>query len=433
MQKKRGMVAYSMSLSIVLISIFATMQSNLIYENSKEVSIIDGDERVTFTTEAEKVVEALVNSEVRFGNFDELSVELDDDIYDGIEIIITRANSVIINDGGLRSQIMTTESTVDNILQTNNIEIGDDDEVTLIKTIYTPTGEKHITPSHLNVVDGVEIELTRVEFEYESEYEYIDLEVEYIYTDDLLEGEREVRVEGEPEILEHVMIKTFRNGVYICTDEFETHVVSAGVSEVVAIGTYQPPPLDPEPEPEDVTSEEIAPSPVDAASEETASSPVDVASEEIALSPVDVAPEETAPSPVDVAPEEIVPSSDVASEETAPSPATENVSPLKSFTASLTFYNANCDGCSGFVATGHDVTSSIVFNDQQFGTVRIAAAGSQYPFGTILDIEGHGIAIVLDRGGAVVGNVVDLLIEESQDPWVYGRQSRYVRILRLGW
>ncbi|MCL1990799.1 MAG: G5 domain-containing protein [Defluviitaleaceae bacterium] len=363
-------------------SIFSIMQSNLTYENSKEVTIIDGNELIVFSTDAQTIGEALVDSEVRFGHFDELSVEKDAVVYDGKSVEIFRASSVIINDGGTRFHVMTTEPTIDHVLRTHEIEVGDDDELAIIKTLYTLNGENQFKLTNPSVIDGTEIMITRLAFETKTVYEYIDFEVSYIYTDDLLVGNRQVQVEGSPKIVEHVMMTTFKNGDYYSTGEVGTNILDEGMQRVVAIGTAEP---EPEPEP--------------------------------------------TPPPVVATP---------ARASTTPTPAAApaslpDVSPLDSFTSSLTFYNMLCEGCSGRTASGHDASTSIFFNDSTFGTIRIVAAGSQFPFGSVLEIEGHGIAVVLDRGGVVVGNVVDLLIETHQDPWVYGRQARYVRVLRLGW
>ena len=353
-----------MSFGIVLVSIFAMMQSNLTYVNSKEVTIVDGDELKVFTTSADTVIDALVDSDIAFGNFDELSVDGDADIYHGIEIEITRAQSVVINDGGTRFYVMTTETNVDDVLDEHDIEVGFADELSVIKTAYTPEGETPIPLSSPLVADGIEIELTRIEYEFESEYVEEVLETEYIYTDDLLNGRREVREEGTPRITEHITAITFRNGELYGSEEVEANVVEEGARRVVAIGTREPEPTPPR------SNANVA-----AAGD-----------------------------------------------------------PLSSFTANVTAYLADCPGCSGRVAcNGRDVRQNIHFDDSTFGSVRIVAAGHQFPCGTIMNIDGIGLAVVLDRGGAVTGNVLDILMGQGSNPWQFGRQSLYARVMRLGW
>ena len=100
-----------------------------------------------------------------------------------------------------------------------------------------------------------------------------------------------------------------------------------------------------------------------------------------------------------------------------------------SFVGEMTAYQANCVGCSGKVGCPprQDVrNNNIYFEDVTYGTVRILAADS---FSTE-----PIIGIVLDRGGAIKGNIMDFLVAETDDPNVVGRQKNVqYEILRWGW
>ena len=348
---KRDLIAFITSLGLIVVGIYAIMQSNL-----KEINIIDNGELITFTTHGQTVNEILKEADVRVGNFDEMNVDFETVVYSGMEIEINRAQQVVINDGGLRSLVMTTESTVDEVLNKREIDLGNDDELSVSPMAF--------------ITDGMEIDLTRVAFEFEEEYEEIILPPRYVETDELLKGEREVRVEGEPKIIQRVTKTTLRNGEEYETDDSETNVIDEGVREVIAVGTKV-----------------IVPPPPPAVTLSTGGD------------------------------------------------TGENASAISTFTASVTAYVADCPGCTGRVAcTGRDVSSNIYYEDATFGTVRIVAAGSHYPCGTILDIAGIGKAVVLDRGGKVSGNVVDLLVNvNNTNPWQFGRRSLQTSVLRMGW
>ena len=379
MQVKRDITGGIMSLGVIITSIFALMHSNNLNEvNMNEVTIVENGERNTFTTEADTVLGLITDGYMQFGNFDEMNVEINDDVYDGMEIEIDRATPVIINDAGVRFYTMTMESDVDDVLYEHNIELSDDDLLEIVRTVTTTGGEEiQINPIRLTATIGetIEIEVTRVTFEFKTELEEFTLETEYIYTDDLLDGEREERVEGSPKVEETVIETEYRNGEFFMTVNTVTTVIDEGTQRVVAIGTYVP---EPEPEP-------------------TPSAPV---------TPSQPAVETSAPA---------------------------DVSPLDTFTANVTAYLATCAGCSGFTANGRDVRSNIHFEDSTFGTVRIIAACRQFPFGTIMYISGVGHAVVLDRGGAVTGNVLDLLMTADENPIRFGRQFLQAQVLRLGW
>lgn len=114
-----------------------------------------------------------------------------------------------------------------------------------------------------------------------------------------------------------------------------------------------------------------------------------------------------------------------------------------SFNGKLTGYGPDCKGCGGGVACppGQNVKNgNIYFNDQMFGTVRIIAADKKLPCGSIIRINGINIynepviAVVMDRGGAVKNNHIDLLFETEKNMHGFSTHKNIqFDILRLGW
>lgn len=80
---------------------------------------------------------------------------------------------------------------------------------------------------------------------------------------------------------------------------------------------------------------------------------------------------------------------------------------LKSYTGKMSFYNANCTGCSGITSTGIDVSDGrLYYYDNNYGNVRIIAAGPEIKKWSIVRLKNtslgsNTLAIVLDRGGAI--------------------------------
>lgn len=111
------------------------------------------------------------------------------------------------------------------------------------------------------------------------------------------------------------------------------------------------------------------------------------------------------------------------------------------FSGTMTGYGPDCVGCTGRVSCPprNDVRNgNIYFNDNDYGTIRIVAADSQIPCGTIVNISGNGlsesiIAIVLDRGGAIRGTLMDLLMPSEKTSNPVGRQNVVYEIVRWGW
>lgn len=114
-----------------------------------------------------------------------------------------------------------------------------------------------------------------------------------------------------------------------------------------------------------------------------------------------------------------------------------------SFTGQMTAYNPICVGCTGkvYCPPRQDVTKgNIYFEDSTYGSIRILAADYAIPCGTIVKITNVSfssepiIGIVLDRGGAIKGNIMDFLVTETDDMNIVGRQRNvHYEILRWGW
>lgn len=93
-----------------------------------------------------------------------------------------------------------------------------------------------------------------------------------------------------------------------------------------------------------------------------------------------------------------------------------------------TFYTAGCDGCTGITASGVDVR-----NTTHYKGYRVIAADRSVPFGTIMRItleDGTVFdGIVADRGGAIRGNRLDILVDTRARAYELGRQQVRVEIL----
>lgn len=88
-------------------------------------------------------------------------------------------------------------------------------------------------------------------------------------------------------------------------------------------------------------------------------------------------------------------------------------------------YTPYCVGCSGITASGKNVKSTQTHNGY-----KIVAAPPQYKFGTRMYIPGFGNAIVLDRGGAIKGNKLDLLVKTKSQAYAWGRKNVTVTVYR---
>ena len=61
---------------------------------------------------------------------------------------------------------------------------------------------------------------------------------------------------------------------------------------------------------------------------------------------------------------------------------------------------------------------------------KLIAAPPCYPFGTTMDVPGYGEAAILDRGGAIQGDRIDLLFPTHQEALEFGRQYLTVKVYK---
>ena len=96
--------------------------------------------------------------------------------------------------------------------------------------------------------------------------------------------------------------------------------------------------------------------------------------------------------------------------------------PAAPFTINASAYTASADECGnskGVTASGLKVKAK-----------RTIACPPTFPFGAKLEIEGHGIFICEDRGGAIKGNHIDIYVETKSEAFAFGRQNLTAKIVQ---
>lgn len=101
-------------------------------------------------------------------------------------------------------------------------------------------------------------------------------------------------------------------------------------------------------------------------------------------------------------------------------------------TYEATAYTAFCDtGCIGITASGYDVSDTIYYEGY-----RILAADKSIPLYTIMRVtlaDGTSFdGIVLDRGGAIGINRLDILVASRAEAITLGRQAVEIEVIRRG-
>lgn len=92
----------------------------------------------------------------------------------------------------------------------------------------------------------------------------------------------------------------------------------------------------------------------------------------------------------------------------------------RTLSVSATAYSRNEPGMGNFTFTGIDLRQN---------SMVIAVDPSVIPLGSLVDVPGYGIAIAGDTGGAIIGNKIDLHMEDLNRVHAFGRQQMTVTIL----
>ncbi|MGP4079934.1 peptidoglycan-binding protein [Pseudalkalibacillus sp. R45] len=94
----------------------------------------------------------------------------------------------------------------------------------------------------------------------------------------------------------------------------------------------------------------------------------------------------------------------------------------KTMTVESTAYTADCDGCSGVTKMGLDLKK---YPDAKV----IAVDPSVIPLGSMVKVEGYGVAIAADVGGGVNDHAIDVFIADRDEAIQWGRKDVRVEVI----
>ena len=92
-----------------------------------------------------------------------------------------------------------------------------------------------------------------------------------------------------------------------------------------------------------------------------------------------------------------------------------------SFVINASAYTAAADECgksNGITASGVKVLEN-----------RTLACPPQYPFGAKIEIDGYGVYVCEDRGGAIKGNHFDIYMETKKEAFAFGRRNLSAKVV----
>jgi len=378
---------------ILSLILFVTVISFVLYQGSKAIVVVNANgEQQEVATHAETVEQLLISQDITISEHDKVSPSLDTEITSGMEISWEQAEEIFISVDGNQSSIWTTEKLVKNILEEANIEVAEQDEIsigldtevgadnkidiqkafqlTLVDgleerqvwststTVANFLKEQGITLGELDRVEksledvitpGDKVAVVRVEKVTDVVEESIDFAIEKKNDSSVLKGKEKVVTQGKKGTVERTYEVVKENGKIVMKTLQSEKVVSKPTTQVVAVGTK-------------------------------------------------------------------------VATVTASRNNTSAGGKGKEFYVTATAYTPNCNGCTGITATGVNVKSNPNMK-------LIAVDPKVIPLGSKVWVEGYGYAIAADTGGAIKGNKIDILVSSKSAAENWGRKKVRIKVL----
>ncbi|SFK57883.1 Uncharacterized conserved protein YabE, contains G5 and tandem DUF348 domains [Halobacillus dabanensis] len=194
------------------------------YIASKSINLaIDRNNTEEYNTTASTVGEFFEQEGFQFEERDEISHEEDTPIEEGMDIQIQQAFQVVVNDGGESEKVWTTESTVEDFLDEQEISLDKLDELNVDESD--------------RITADTPITITRVEKVTDVVEEEVDYTVETKKDSSLPKGEKKVITSGEKGLITKKYEVILKNGKETSRELIEENVEKESEKEVVALGT----------------------------------------------------------------------------------------------------------------------------------------------------------------------------------------------------
>lgn len=182
----------------------------------------DGESR-SFSLTGGTVADALERAGVTLTGKDSANYELDEPLFDKMNIRVSRTVKIKITADGVTSEHEVSAATVRAALKKCGVELSDDDRLNV---------DAKARPEN-----GMHIVVTRVTTEEVTETEEVDYPTEYLNSDEMYEDESEVRTYGEKGEKEVVYKLIYVEGELEGKEMVSEEVTREPVPEVIVRGT----------------------------------------------------------------------------------------------------------------------------------------------------------------------------------------------------
>ncbi|WP_432662263.1 3D domain-containing protein [Wukongibacter baidiensis] len=190
---------------------------------SKEITIRDKEKEIAIETLSSRVDKALKKADVTLGEHDQLSIDKDTKLKDGMIIEVKRAFDVKLNVDGKEVDILTANNKVADILNEYDITLGEKDKT-------EPSLDEKIVPKDtINVI--------RVKEEIVKETVGIPYRTVIKYNNDMETGQMKKINEGENGTKEVEYRIVYENGIEAIKEVISENIKKEPVDEMIEKGS----------------------------------------------------------------------------------------------------------------------------------------------------------------------------------------------------
>jgi len=206
---------------ITIMLLLGTISVEFIF--SKEITIRDKEQEIIIETLSSRVDKALKKAKIQLNEHDQLSVDKDTKLKNGMVIEVKRAFEIKIRTDGEELDILTANNKVADILEEYNIKLGENDRT-------EPAIEEEISPKDV-------IDIIRVREEIVKETVDIPYRTIIKYNDDMEAGKIEKNRDGKNGKMEVEYRIVYENGVESIREIIREDILQEPVDEMLEKGS----------------------------------------------------------------------------------------------------------------------------------------------------------------------------------------------------
>lgn len=182
----------------------------------------DGQE-IQVSTLASTVGDVLQSQNIEVGDYDKIIPKMNEKIEDGMEITVYRAFKVRIIDGKEGKDVFTVQDNVKDLISSLNIKLKEEDKI-------EPKLEDHIG-------EGQVVKIIRVTRELAVETQEVPFQTVFKNNNSMEKGKTNKTQEGKKGLKEIKFEILLENGVEVDREVIEETVIKSAVNEVIEKGT----------------------------------------------------------------------------------------------------------------------------------------------------------------------------------------------------